>query len=672
MRIHARRIAAASLVLMLAGCGGGGSGGSEGTSGTGTQFSASGLIPTAPPAGATLYADATVLRPMRTGTVSRYSGVRTAYTGASPQQYDATLTQEAAGPTGATETLTNSINSDVQTLKTVISGGQVLQQELVNFTGKGAPQLVNVIALKSPVRVGDQYVSVDERFTDTAIDADSDGKTDELFVAMYSRVVGIETLTLPNLPPLKALRVDTVTASRVAFSSTGRYSELKTASQKSWYAPGVGIVRQLGEFPSLWGPGLDTSEEQLASWDGLTKGLGAMPAVFAKTPAATDFAPAQTSISVGRERDVRTAAFGDHALVLVPYDGSPRSTWVSRLDLRGNVQSTTRIENLYLPVDEGVMTSDATGIVVLQRHVGVSPNLLDVTRLDSKGALVGAVRGVTLADFTGRHSRVTVRRFAAALDDGTLWVLFQRSYDDITTTITYGDEVVLRPFGLDGMPVGPEQIVDSVRSNSLRMVAAGGRVLMSWAQAGTYELMFATSTAQGLTHKQTLLRGTGREVLTPATYLTKELGALMWHSDLGLSDWQSESALSTGGVLLNANSELVMAGPNLIEERIPGIPQQREGVPEPAALGSRIVVATTTRQQGYTPDGYPAPRYDSVSWLDTGTAPLSQTPVSTVQFLSQNAFAQIVFPDRVLVLGSYSSYGSGPLSTTVVWLNRGD
>jgi hypothetical protein len=31
-----------------------------------------------------------------------------------------------------------------------------------------------------------------------------------------------------------------------------------------------------------------------------------------------------------------------------------------------------------------------------------------------------------------------------------------------------------------------------------------------------------------------------------------------------------------------------------------------------------------------------------------------------------------VFPDRVLVLGSYSSYGSGPLSTTVVWLNRGD
>jgi uncharacterized lipoprotein len=81
MRIHARRIAAASLVLMLAGCGGGGSGGSEGTSGTGTQFSASGLIPTAPPAGATLYADATVLRPMRTGTVSRYSGVRTAYTG---------------------------------------------------------------------------------------------------------------------------------------------------------------------------------------------------------------------------------------------------------------------------------------------------------------------------------------------------------------------------------------------------------------------------------------------------------------------------------------------------------------------------------------------------------------------------------------------------------------
>ncbi|HEV8689497.1 MAG TPA: hypothetical protein VGQ91_04305, partial [Ideonella sp.] len=73
MRIHRKpiagwRVGAAAALLsgLLAGCGGGGGGGDERTT--------SGLVPAAPTPGATLFADATVLRPLVPGASWSYSG----------------------------------------------------------------------------------------------------------------------------------------------------------------------------------------------------------------------------------------------------------------------------------------------------------------------------------------------------------------------------------------------------------------------------------------------------------------------------------------------------------------------------------------------------------------------------------------------------------------------
>ena len=191
-----------SALLALSACGGGGGGGGAAdgppSSGPGPTSAATALVPTAPPVGAVLYADATSLRPLRDKAVWTYSGTSVAFPGATPVLYTTTSTHVAAADGSVSENYSNAGNDGVDTVAVRTVAGTVSSPQDGNFSGKGASELIDVVELRSPVRQGDQYTALDKRFTDTNIDVDTDGKPDALDVAIYTRVIGNETVVLPN------------------------------------------------------------------------------------------------------------------------------------------------------------------------------------------------------------------------------------------------------------------------------------------------------------------------------------------------------------------------------------------------------------------------------------------------------------------------------------------
>ena len=657
MKYSMGRVAAVCLLTALTACGGGGGGGSTG-SGVQPTPTTSGLVPAAPVLGATLYADAGTLRPLQAGSVWTYQGTASAYAGAVPTVYQTTTTQ-AAGTAGATiESTNNSGNSGADSQTVSLAAGQIIQSQSVDFTGKGVPQKFNFIELRSPVRTGDQYVSLDQRYTDTAIDADRDGKPDALDVAIYSRVGALETVTPPNLPALRGVRVETVFATRVTYSSNAQTSPVVTIGQSTWYAAGIGIVRQTTTSPTASGTDTTTTDELITAWDGISTGLGAMPSVPAVIPAGSGVFPGQTL--PGGVAQLLAFAFSDHALLLGDAPGSVFDSVASRIDLRGNVLGTTLLQGLR--VGYGAATADANGVVLLEPRGSGAVTQYDMTRIDANGALVGTVRGRTITAFGGSHVSAFVTRLTAAVDGSTLWLLWGRSYYDPGNGNVPGTELVLRPFGLDGVPLGPEVLVDNTDGSGLALAASGGKVLLSWVRPSPgYDVRFGGATLGGTLQTRTLASG-----LTASNSFVTLLnlgsgGAMLWPALLG----SGQSVGAAGGVKFGADLQVVRAGSSLLDEQIPALPPFYSDTPGPTALGSRIVVTTTESRKLLPTDAFTQP-VDAVNWLETGDLPLAQTPVYSVRYPSRAAKRHAVFSDRVLVFS-----GTTGLTTTVVWLNRG-
>jgi hypothetical protein len=653
MRLALVRFAAACLVPALAACGGGGGGGSgAGTSSGGTTTS--GLLPAAPPLGATLYADARVLRPMQDGDTWSYRGTATAYTGATPVAYLTTTAQSGTSATGATETMSNSDNTGPGSDPLSEVNGVVGSTQSVDFTGKGNPQLVNFIELRSPVQQGDQYTILDQHFTDTAIDADGDGKADALDLAIYARVAGMETVNLPNLPAMQAVRVDSFVLSRVTYSSNGQFSPIVQASTQAWYVDGVGIVRQTASVPSKTSGGVATTDEQVTAWDGITAGLGAMQPVAAVIPATSGVFPGQRLPTA--VMPPYAFPFQDHALVLTPTPGfASLDTIASVVDLRGNVTTSTLVPGLTLSGDKTVVAVSG-GVVSLNPGGTITNAAYDLTRIDAEGALIGAVRGATV-DLSGGHVSSSVSRLAAAGDGTTLWLFWGRSYYDPGNGAVPGYETVLRPFSLDGAALAPEMLVETSDSGDLQITATNGQALLSWSGIDSiHHAKFGSASLAGLGPVQTLASG------LPSAIIPLQLGtfsALVWPFPPGTN----LSTGASGGVLLDSNLTPVRAGTTWLDEQIAGLPVY--SVVPPASLGSRIVVTATQFAALWPGDSYPQ-NVDSVNWLDVAGTPLATTPVNSVRFASGDALRQAVFADRVLVFG-----GVNTLTTTVVWLNKG-
>lgn len=247
-------LAAALLAGLLAGCGGGG-----GDDGPDT----SGLVPTVPALGATLYSDATVLRPLVPGASWQFAG-----TAPGSVAYTNTVTHAAAA-VGVTESASNTFNGGATSVHVAAVDGNIVQPDPEDLDGDGVADISNAIELRSPVRVNDQVVVFDRRMPGALDDVDGDGRAETFDLAVYSRVIGAEDVALDGLPTQHAVRVDHVVAGRVILSKDGQATPAITATQSVWYAEGLGIVRRRLDAPALDGVSREVTDERLTGWAGL-------------------------------------------------------------------------------------------------------------------------------------------------------------------------------------------------------------------------------------------------------------------------------------------------------------------------------------------------------------------------------------------------------------------
>ena len=470
------RIAAlgiAAFAAVAAGCGGGG-----GASTTPSSPNASGsLIPAAPAVGATLYPTAATLRPLRAGarwvyrTDDRTQG----------QFVETVVSQTAAANGGVTETDSSDPQATSE-LSVEAGSGTVNFSVSLELVPNWTPVIIAGPELRSPVRQGDQYNLIEQRFDNQPIDIDGDGKFDTVDVASYRRIIGNEPVTLPNrTQALTALRVDTVVTIRIN-PSTRSAPQVTSSGVSTWYASGIGVVRQVIASSD---PSRSFDEESLLlGWDGITEGWG-----FVTQPAQLQSSVVPGSSSVWVPGAMSALALPDGALIAT-------ASSLHRVDSRGKVQS---IEAPPAGQYQGLMRLSA-GIRWL---TGSWPNY-QMYALSDSGATLGTG---ALASFTlGSTDPETLIEYPLAMDGNPgadhFWIASQRTVS-VPSAGTTAYQLVLRIIGADGstdrpeivIPVGSPQFIPGVR-----LAAHTSGVLATWTEttaASNNRVHYASITAAG-------------------------------------------------------------------------------------------------------------------------------------------------------------------------------
>jgi hypothetical protein len=655
-----------SAVTLLIGCGGGGGSGSatEGATApitpTPPAATTSGLMPAPPALGTILLADATALRPVRDGAVWAYRGTRVPFVGAAAVNYVNNVRQVVSA-TAISEISDNAANQGVDTQPLSVEAGLVSSTQGIELARKGAPESIKFIELRSPVRAGDQIIIHDKRYTDTDIDADSDDKTDIFDVAVYARVIGTEVLALPNLPTLETVLVETTGLTRVIYSSNGQASPIAKRTVQSWYAKGLGIVRQVTSQPSANGESVSVTDEKLSSWDGVIEGFGALPTQTAAVPSTS---PVLAGVSPGGFD--QALAFDDHALLFSNNNVATDQfgSVVARVDLRGNITSVRILPNLRVSYF-GSLVRTTAGAAYVQLQPNGNDTQLSMTQLDVDGNLQGAVDAVKF-DLSGSRSfSPRILRFAAAADGSTMWVLWSRSYVDLGVGFKY--EVLLRAFDLTGAPKTPEMKLDTQEASWLSLTAGKGQALASWARyGGGNDLLYAAASVSSAAKVKTLVAGLQNPGNPPTPMLLSDSGALVWTSSLS----GQSTLVNVAGITLDSALAPLRSASSLDAEQIDGFTNTPDfdnniNRVRPVASGSRLVF--TSKLSGpLWPQDSDGPSLAQLSWIDTNNQPLAVQKSKSLHYAWPNPVIQLVFADRVLLIG-----GSYQLQTTVLWLNAG-
>jgi hypothetical protein len=621
-----------SSLALLAACGSGGGGGGTAEPppppppATGPTLES--LYPAPPAVGVDLVADAASLRPLRTGAVYAYRGTA----GAAATRYVTNTTQAASS-----EAASNAANAGARTAPvSAPAGGTVSNTQSLNFALKGANRDIVFTELKSPVRANDQYQILLERFTDTTIDVDRDGTFDIVDVAIYARIIGKEVLALPNLPSLNTVRVDTTTLQRITQSSNKLAAPTTTFTVQTWYAQGIGIVRQTTSN------GTATTDEKIVSWDGGTVGLGAM------APQAGGTLPGASSVRAA-------VAFDSYGLTFT--DTGAADTLVSRMDTRGKIASSVTLSGLRVGANTTakVMRSGA-GVLIARQLAGADATKLGLSVLNGDGVLQGALDAVKI-DLAGTRTAATVGKVQTAFDGTQLWVLWERVNANPPVGVQ-AIELMLRGFiPSTGAAVLNETSLDTAATVNQRIVAGSGIAHATWQRVSNNELLLASVRLTPGAFKVTTLADVVSGLTTPVSFGTT--GAVVW-----------PTATGTAGVLIDANLALVGSPgvTTLPGELLKDVPAFTSGLPGATGLGSRAVISSVGTGDLWAGEVNPAIIPGTVSWVDaSATAALALQPAATVRFAWDAANTQMVFSDRVLVLGGTATQ----LATTVVWLNRG-
>jgi len=542
---------AVGLFSLLAACGGGGSSGSDGSN-TGGSAPANSIVPEAPPLGDILTADATSLRPLISGATWNYAGIHTL--DGSSTSYTNAVTQTAQGDT-FTEMSSNAFDVGTDSVTLSVSNGSIINSS-VRALLSDLPQQITYPELRSPVRQNDQVTLMDQQVTDIGEDLDGDGKNDSGEVGVYRIVVGAEDVSMPNGIVEHAVRVDTVFLVRVTLSSTGAVSEtLQAGLQSSWYAPGIGIVKQEFTIP-VTDSSDEVFEEVLTSFDGITQGFGATPAATALIPSNATMAAGQTLQSVNA-----AVAFSDHAIVVGSFTNAQATTYtaISSVDIHGQVTQT----NFYT----GVPTS---GFYALGNQlVAVQPSdpsgngcQLNIFLFDAQGVQAAGdfPKVVDIPPAPGQTLCNRISQLQIASDGSQLWLAMVRSSISTSGWVT---DMFIQPFDAHGVPLASETTLQSVNTLAttgfdLRSLsAAGGTARVAYFPDTGTTLRLASITDAGLQKQADFALNSDN--VTGLTLLAK--------ADATGLFWQGLASAGTGqaptlGVLLDSNLNPVIANGN--------------------------------------------------------------------------------------------------------------
>lgn len=643
----------------MSACGGGG--GSGGVTG---------LVPAAPLAGATLYADAAILRPLIDGARWQYRGVEKAADGGITVRYTASVSQKSVGGS-LQETGSQVFLESDDTSPVALSGGSIVSR-VQDPLGVGSSEVVAITELRSPVRANDQYTLLERSDVSTGTDVDGDGKTDVADFAVYSRVIGNESVELPELArTVVAVKVETTALVRVKKSSTGEALPVSTLVQAQWYVAGVGVVRRtLSALSMIGGVGPLEYDEVLFSWDGVTQGLGALGTTAARVPESSSFLLLPDTLAA--------TTVGDRALVLAGslQASDPGALTFGVFDKRGVLQSTKQVPGLgdllYGFGSPSLFGIDAsTALLVLP--VGPSPGVLKLQRVDAAGNLLGSSSTVTLATNNSNLPR--------AWDGQALWIAWLSTGSQVTDR----GKLMLQPFGSDGQPLAAARELDAPtlggQIGSVGLSAASGRLLVSWAH----------SEFAGLSYHYALVRGVGGtpDVHTLGTVqrfagpwpavvpvLGSDIAALRWDGPVFTytSGGPLPDTLPRGIVLDSSGNPLRSSSGSMDDERLPASWAGNRTPVLAQALGDRLVVSSFVYQRAIpqliSPSDFVLTSFVQPGGSALATAAASATSLASVSGNSTN-FDQFGLPaflllwdDRALVIGN----NFGRTMTNVFWL----
>ena len=653
-----------ALATALGGCGGGGS---ESGSGSGTPIptptsvpplSVSGLVPAAPTIGATLYADAASLRVLRAGAVWRYHGVEKSAGELAPDfnPYTNTVTAVASG-SGVTESATDLFNDEAGSEPIRYEGGAYIATNQIAYDAEILVRDVDVIELRSPVKVNDQYVGIDKHIADIRTDLDGDKVNDALDVVVYSTVIGEEMLNLPNRRQVKSVHVDMRFRARVKYSKTGTFSPVYESLQSTWYAPGIGIVKRRLEQPNNT-DGLPNRvvTELLENWDGLTEGLGHAGTVVAASPAGSSLSgPPLQYVGDVVGFDTSAVAIGQ-----IPNQPSNQGLAVAQLDARGKVVAArTYARTELFPGTDFLWEPHAIRVgneIRIFAHTGNQQ--LSMVGLDASGQRIvrPAVQVVNDVQMGNDNDNTSYR---VASDSTGIWIGWLRATWDGQTSNRW---LAAQHFDANGVALGPVWTATSPASfdmSRLNMALDGSRLAFSW----------YASNLQPSWRLAMIDTGTGARVTDQVLGITVENCRFL--NTFALQQGLAMTCVDLSGIAavrVDGNGNPVL---------LPGATLQTSKLQAPWLLPTRgnagvyggtsgQLIASVLQDGQFWPEGRSDLSFTTL-FETAGTGPLAASEPMLLARISPAVFVQTLvrIGNRVLVVGTDSA---GNMNTTVVWL----
>ena len=659
--------AVALVAVSIGGCGGGGGGGDGGSTSTPPTQSTTGLVPEPLARGAVLAADATTLRVMRPGATWRYRGLDNPFENpATGTKYTNVVTQVAAA-TGVNEQSTNLYFGGDSSSNIQVGAGSVSAPDQIQVDPSIAPVPFIDLQLRSPVVQNDQYTTFEHHYADVGEDFDGDGTNEALDIAVWVRVVGTETIDLPNRRGVQAIRVDTTLDERMTYSHTGRASDVYEVVRRQWYAQGIGIVKTELEQPGANMPtARHVTTELLDTWDGQTQGVGYLP-----VQAAVASSGESAGISLPEALDA--VAFDDHAVVMtnIPNAVPAEGFTLSSFDLRGNVSSSTN-QHLSAVAPQGLYAPRLLRIGSELRAVGM-------TNLDGFAMVGFDAHGVTrtlpLTLLLPPAAYYASPSIEAAASGNRFWLLWGSPVYDGTNNVI-GQEIKLQSFDASGAPAAAAVVLDTLASanalHSLRLVASSDRVFASWDVQGIsgYQAYAIADTTSGTVLSSQRLLPTAVTTLDPWYY---DLQPLALGPGLVMTFESNTIAGALAGVQLDSSGNVIRSSAGSLGNEIisPAWMLPAFGHVTTAAGLGKGFAAVSGRTSLWPDDANTTTAAEQFIELTPGNGPLASG--GNLKLLAQvpNFYVSFMLPyaDRVLLIGTGlgGTPSSGTLQLTAVW-----